>query len=87
MASILIDGNDALACYQGVKAAREYSVKEKKPVLVEFLTYRIGDHSTSDNSLLYRSEEEIKSWKTENNPIDRLGVYLRKSGKRDLSEA
>jgi 2-oxoisovalerate dehydrogenase E1 component alpha subunit len=59
------------------KDAREYIVTNKAPAFIEFMTYRIGDHSTSDHSILYRSEDEIKFWKKENNPIDRLGLYLR----------
>jgi 2-oxoisovalerate dehydrogenase E1 component alpha subunit len=59
------------------KDAREYIVTNKVPAFIEFMTYRIGDHSTSDHSILYRSEDEIKFWKKENNPIDRLGLYLR----------
>lgn len=27
------------------------------------MTYRISDHSTSDNSLLYRDKSEIDNWK------------------------
>jgi 2-oxoisovalerate dehydrogenase E1 component alpha subunit len=54
--------------------------------MIEFITYRIGDHSTSDHSVLYRAQEEIDSWKTQNNPITRLGLYLKQSGKRNFSE-
>lgn len=50
------------------------------------MTYRISDHSTSDHSVLYRHEEELESWKVNNNPINRLGLYLKKSGKRDVNE-
>mmetsp|Transcript_14391 Transcript_14391/g.12213 ORF Transcript_14391/g.12213 Transcript_14391/m.12213 type:complete len:118 (+) Transcript_14391:965-1318(+) len=51
------------------------------------MTYRIGDHSTSDHSVLYRDEGEIESWKSQNNPINRLGQYLRHKGWRDFDEA
>ncbi len=27
------------------------------------MTYRISDHSTSDNSLLYRDKNEIEKWR------------------------
>lgn len=46
---------------------------------------QIGDHSTSDHSILYRAEEEIESWKVKNNPITRLGLYLKKKGWRDFN--
>ena len=40
------------------------------------MTYRIGDHSTSDNSALYRLEDERKEWKEKNDPIKRLTKFL-----------
>lgn len=84
--TIRVDGNDAIAAYQATKEARELIIKEKKPALIEFMTYRIGDHSTSDHSVLYRTEEEIESWKKNNNPINRLGLYLKKKGWREFDE-
>eukprot|EP01017_Pseudomicrothorax_dubius_P020079 TRINITY_DN2203_c0_g1_i4.p1 TRINITY_DN2203_c0_g1~~TRINITY_DN2203_c0_g1_i4.p1 ORF type:complete len:423 (-),score=118.66 TRINITY_DN2203_c0_g1_i4:89-1357(-) len=80
IATLRVDGNDALACYNAVKAAREYIVRERRPALIEFMTYRIGDHSTSDHSVLYRDDQEIKSWTTQNHPITRLGLYLKNKG-------
>ena len=41
------------------------------------MTYRIGDHSTSDNSALYRDEDERKHWKEKNDPIQRLTKFLK----------
>jgi 2-oxoisovalerate dehydrogenase E1 component alpha subunit len=40
------------------------------------MTYRVGDHSTSDNSTLYRKEDEKKYWMDVNNPIKRLTKFL-----------
>lgn len=67
--TLRIDGNDALAVYLGVKRARQMIVEKKRPFMIEFITYRVGDHSTSDHSVLYRTEEELKEWKAMNNPI------------------
>ena len=50
-----VDGNDALAVYNATLAARDMAVKENRPVLIEAMTYRIGHHSTSDDSSAYRS--------------------------------
>jgi 2-oxoisovalerate dehydrogenase E1 component alpha subunit len=80
MKTIRVDGNDAIAVYQATKMAREYIVKNKAPVYLEAMTYRIGDHSTSDYSALYREEKEIDSWRVANDPIKRLGSYLKKKG-------
>ena len=60
MATIRVDGNDVLAVYNACKAAREIAITENKPVLIEAMTYRIGHHSTSDDSSAYRSVDEVK---------------------------
>lgn len=38
--TIRVDGNDVFAVYNAVKAAREMSVTQCKPVLIEAMTYR-----------------------------------------------
>lgn len=48
MATLWVDGNDIFAVYNAVSSARELIMKEKRPVLIEAISYRIGDHSTSD---------------------------------------
>ena len=74
MKTIRVDGNDALAVYRATKMAKEYIVKHGVPVFLECMTYRVGDHSTSDHSILYRTQEEIDLNKQNNNPIIRLGI-------------
>lgn len=59
MPTIRVDGNDIFAVYSATKAARELIIKEKKPVLIEAISYRVGDHSTSDFSQRYRDEKEM----------------------------
>lgn len=80
MRTARVDGNDLFAVYNAVKEAREYIVKEQKPALVEAISYRGGDHSTSDFAQLYRNEEEMKKindlLKKLNDPISRLKGYL-----------
>ena len=55
-------------------------MREKRPVLIEAISYRVGDHSTSDFSAAYRDEEEMKKWEDLlgkfSNPIHRLEKYL-----------
>ena len=67
--TIRVDGNDALAVYAAVQEARARAVEDKKGVLVEAMTYRVGHHSTSDDSSKYRPAEEVKEWMT-------VGEYL-----------
>ncbi|CAL1362733.1 unnamed protein product [Linum trigynum] len=78
--SIRVDGNDALAVYNSIRAAREIAVKQGKPVLVEFLTYRVGHHSTSDDSTKYRPVDEIEYWKVTRNPVNRFRKWVEGNG-------
>jgi len=48
------DGNDILAVFNAVKEARETILKDKRPVLLECITYRRGHHSTADDYSRYR---------------------------------
>ena len=62
--TIRVDGNDALAVHAAVQEARKRAVEEQKGILVEAMTYRVGHHSTSDDSSKYRPVEEVKEWTT-----------------------
>ena len=75
-----VDGNDTLACLEATKVARKYIIQNKKPYFLEFMTYRLGDHSTSDNSTLYRKEDERTEWREKNNPIKRLTGFFKSVG-------
>lgn len=86
LATARVDGNDAVACLYATQQARKYIVEQKKPYFIEFMTYRMGDHSTSDNSALYRAEDERKFWKEKNDPIRRLTAFLKSQGVRDIPE-
>ncbi|XP_076915985.1 2-oxoisovalerate dehydrogenase subunit alpha 2, mitochondrial-like [Bidens hawaiensis] len=78
--SIRVDGNDALAVYNAVRAAREIAIKEQQPILIEALTYRVGHHSTSDDSTKYRPVGEIEHWKTARNPVSIFGKWIQRNG-------
>ncbi|ESW09502.1 hypothetical protein PHAVU_009G132900 [Phaseolus vulgaris] len=77
---IRVDGNDALAVYSAVHTAREIAIREKRPVLIEALTYRVGHHSTSDDSTKYRAIDEIEYWKMRRNPVSRFKRWVEKNG-------
>lgn len=62
MPAVTVDGNKVLEVYQAVKQAREYVAAGNGPILVVENTYRISGHSKSDGNL-YRTKEEIESWK------------------------
>lgn len=80
MASVCVDGNDVLAVLEATKQAREYVQTHQAPLLLEAFTYRVGHHSTSDDSTRYRSIEEIEDWRTGNNPIMRFLRYMMSRG-------
>ena len=89
MATIRVDGNDIWAVRNATMAAREHCLSKMKPVLVEAMTYRVGHHSTSDDSSAYRSREEVTEWSKRDNPINRLRHYMELKGwwdeKKDLA--
>ncbi|CAM9117346.1 pyruvate dehydrogenase (acetyl-transferring) E1 component subunit alpha [Mycoplasma marinum] len=73
--AIRVDGNDLIASAEIIKEAVEYSREGNGPILVEFLTWRQGPHTTSDNPRVYRTKErEEKEEKWE--PIHRIKNYL-----------
>lgn len=76
MHSIRVDGNDLFASYLATAKAREMSVNESIPVLIEAMTYRGGHHSTSDDATRYRSADELSYWRNKQNPILRIRKYL-----------
>jgi len=69
-----IDGNDVLAVHRMMKSAFDHARSRKGPVFVEAETYRYFGHSKSDRNL-YRTKEEIDSWK-ESDPIGRFETLL-----------
>uniref|UniRef100_A0A667HRR7 2-oxoisovalerate dehydrogenase subunit alpha n=2 Tax=Felinae TaxID=338152 RepID=A0A667HRR7_LYNCA len=78
--SIRVDGNDVFAVYNATKEARRRAVAENQPFLIEAMTYRIGHHSTSDDSSAYRSVDEVNYWDKQDHPISRLRHYLQGRG-------
>ncbi|KAI9164685.1 hypothetical protein LWI28_000288 [Acer negundo] len=77
--SIRVDGNDALAMYSAVHAARKMAIGEQRPILIEALSYRVGHHSTSDDSTKYRSVSEIEWWSAQD-PVTRLRKWIEFNG-------
>lgn len=80
IATIRVDGNDVFAVYNATNAARKYALENNKPVLLEAMTYRVGHHSTSDDSSAYRPVEEVQMWNETDYPISRLQNYMVSKG-------
>ncbi|MCK5866905.1 MAG: pyruvate dehydrogenase (acetyl-transferring) E1 component subunit alpha [Mycoplasmataceae bacterium] len=73
--SLRVDGNDLLASYDVMLEAADYARTGKGPILVEFVTWRQGQHTTSDNPRIYRTEEtekEHEKWE----PFHRIEKYM-----------
>ncbi len=79
MPGVIVDGNDVLDVYGGVKAAVDRARAGGGPSLVECKTYRLMPHTSDDDDRRYRSEEEVAAWR-EKDPLLRLRRYLRDGG-------
>lgn len=80
IASIRVDGTDCFAVHNATKLCRDYVLKNNKPCIIEAMAYRIGHHSTSDDSTAYRTAQEIDAWQHNYNPIKKLRSYIEKNG-------
>lgn len=79
--TLRVDGNDLWAIREATKRAREMALSDGgRPVLIEALTYRVGHHSTSDDSFAYRAKVEVEEWKRRDNPISRLRKWMETKG-------
>ncbi|MCQ9616563.1 3-methyl-2-oxobutanoate dehydrogenase (2-methylpropanoyl-transferring) subunit alpha [Paenalcaligenes niemegkensis] len=75
IASLRVDGNDALACYAVSKWAADRARTNQGPTLIEWVTYRAGPHSSSDDPSKYRPDNEWQSFPL-GDPIVRLKNHL-----------
>ena len=76
---ILVDGNDILAMYAAAKEAIDRARSGLGPTLIEAYTYRLGDHTTSDDATRYRLESELAEWMLKD-PLERFNRYLENKG-------
>jgi 2-oxoisovalerate dehydrogenase E1 component alpha subunit len=75
IASLRVDGNDALAVYAATLWAAERARANYGPTLIEQFTYRVEGHSTSDDPSAYRAAGEPGAWPL-GDPIARLKQHL-----------
>ena len=73
--ALRVDGNDYLAVHAVAKWACERARRNLGPTLVEYVTYRAGGHSTSDDPAAYRPKTEFDAWPL-GDPIPRLKLHL-----------
>lgn len=75
IASMRVDGNDWLAVYAASRWAAERARRNLGPSLIEWVTYRAGAHSTSDDPTRYRPADDWKRFPL-GDPIERLKRHL-----------
>lgn len=76
---VMVDGNDILA----VVAASRYAIDRAReghgPTLLEFRTFRMRSHNTSDDQSIYIDNAELKRW-AQLDPIARFRTFLTSRG-------
>jgi 2-oxoisovalerate dehydrogenase E1 component alpha subunit len=75
IASLRVDGNDFLAVYAASRWAAERARSNLGPTLIEWVTYRAGAHSTSDDPSRYRPADDWARYPL-GDPIARLKKHL-----------
>ena len=78
------DGMDVLDTHAVVSEAVARVREERRPLLVEAVTYRFRGHSMADPEE-YRSKEEVASWR-ERDPIPAFAELLEREGAIDETE-
>src|SRR6476661_7650575 len=77
--SLRVDGNDYLAVHAVAKWAVERAHRNLGPTVIEYVTYRVGAHSTSDDPAAYRPKAESDAWPL-GDPVLRLKQHLIRLG-------
>jgi 2-oxoisovalerate dehydrogenase E1 component alpha subunit len=79
IASLRVDGNDFLAVYSASRWAAERARGNLGPTLIEWVTYRAGAHSTSDDPSKYRPADDWERFPL-GDPIARFRKHLAAAG-------
>jgi pyruvate dehydrogenase E1 component alpha subunit len=82
-----IDGMDVIAVREGVAAGIRRAREERRPTILEVITYRYRGHSAADPEV-YREREEVEEWRRK----DPIEVFARRCvdadvlGEREVQE-
>jgi pyruvate dehydrogenase E1 component alpha subunit len=92
---VRVDGMDPLASYAVTREAAERARgggdesdgdgsggDDPRPVLIEFVEYRFGAHTTADDPTAYRDPDDVEPWRALD-PLDRMEAFLRETGRID----
>lgn len=72
---IQVDGNDVFASFSVMAEAVKRCHAGLGATFIEMVTYRLGNHTTSDDALRYRKQEEVDGWRKKD-PIIRLKLFM-----------
>ena len=74
ISGIRVDGNDVFAVYSASMNAVA-NARKNISTLIECVTYRLSDHTTSDDASRYRTPEDLAMWERKD-PIVRMEKFL-----------
>jgi 2-oxoisovalerate dehydrogenase E1 component len=78
MEGVKIDGNNVLAVYDTIKGIREFCIENKKPYLVECVTFRMRGHEEASGTK-YVPKELMEEW-GKKDPVSNYEMYLLQIG-------
>jgi pyruvate dehydrogenase E1 component alpha subunit len=74
-----VDGNDLIAVLDAMEQAMQRARSGHGGTVLEFVTYRLSDHTTADDARRYRDDAEVKAaW--ERDPVPRMRAWLTAQG-------
>ncbi len=78
MASKIVDGNNILEMYKTISEARQYCIREQKPILIEAMTFRMRGHEEA-SGVKYVPKELFEEW-GKKDPVKNYEEFLLKEG-------
>ena len=78
MAGVQIDGNNILTVYDTVKGVRDYCIHNRKPFLIECMTFRMRGHEEASGTK-YVPASLFEEW-AEKDPVINFEKYLEREG-------
>ncbi len=84
MEGVRIDGNNILAVYDTIKGVREFCIKNKKPYLVECMTFRMRGHEEA-SGVKYVPKHLFEEWEAKD-PVRNYETWLNKEGVMSVDE-
>jgi 2-oxoisovalerate dehydrogenase E1 component len=76
--AIQVDGNNILEVYKAVKKAAESIRENPRPIIMEFMTFRMRGHEEASGTKYY-PEGLIESWE-DKDPVDNYEAFLLSAG-------